>query len=256
MLKQPMRPGVPKPDPVRRPATTIRATATIRAVWVMLALAGLLLSLTAASSARAAQDGNSDAGAARGGDDSLLCRTAIVFEERSRRIPSQLLSAISLAESGRWNKQHKELRPWPWTVYAEGRGRYFKTKERAIREVRALKKKGVRNIDVGCMQVNLYYHPKAFDSLETAFDPASNVAYAGDLLTRLHKKTRSWSEAMGRYHSSTRSRKRNYAIKIMDLWHKERRRVFSERRAAAQKRYEELRQARLQRERQRGTSQN
>ncbi len=216
-----------------------RAAARAGPLFAAIAVSALLTGLPAAASTEGGKPG----------DDGLLCRSAISFEERARRIPSQLLSAISLAESGRWDKKRKELRPWPWTVYAEGRGRYFGDKQSAIREVRALKRKGVRNIDVGCMQVNLHWHPDAFDDLETAFDPASNVAYAGDLLTRLFKETRSWSEAMGRYHSSTRSRKRSYAMKIMDLWHKERRRVYTERRLAAQKRYEALREARLERER-------
>jgi hypothetical protein len=34
---------------------------------------------------------------------------------------------------------------------------------------------GIEVIDVGCMQVDLYYHPDAF-ALDAAFDPATSVA--------------------------------------------------------------------------------
>ena len=35
--------------------------------------------------------------------------------------------------------------------------------------------RGVRQVDVGCMQINLQSHPHAFASLEDAFDPGSNA---------------------------------------------------------------------------------
>ncbi|MDZ7712446.1 MAG: hypothetical protein U5L06_04740 [Rhodovibrio sp.] len=68
---------------------------------------------------------------------------------------------------------------------AEGRGRYLPSKAAAIAEVRDLQARGVSNIDVGCMQVNLHWHGDAFESLEQAFDPAYNVAYAAAFLLDL-----------------------------------------------------------------------
>ena len=38
--------------------------------------------------------------------------------------------------------------------------------------------RGVRLMDVGCMQVNLQMHPDAFPSLDAAFDPAAIRAHA------------------------------------------------------------------------------
>ncbi len=38
--------------------------------------------------------------------------------------------------------------------------------------------RGVQSIDVGCFQINMYYHPGAFATLEQAFDPRANAAYA------------------------------------------------------------------------------
>ena len=73
---------------------------------------------------------------------------------------------------------------------AEGQGRYLSSKLEAINEVRELQARGIRNIDVGCMQVNLYHHPDAFFSLEQAFDPAANVTYAAQFLRSLYRRHR------------------------------------------------------------------
>ena len=72
------------------------------------------------------------------------------------------------------------------------------------------------------MQVNLYCHGGAVDSLEQAIDPASNVAYAADYLERLYKSSRSWTTAAGHYHSMTPKRSQYYKMKVLKYWNKER----------------------------------
>ena len=160
-----------------------------------------------------------------------LCRAAATELERERRIPRQLLSAIALAESGRWDAVRGESFAWPWTVTAGGRSRYFETKEAALAHVRALSSAGVRNIDVGCMQINLLHHPDAFESLDQAFEPAANAAYAAGFLADLHDETRSWSRAISFYHSRTRALYQPYRKKVYKLWRIERQRVAAAHRA-------------------------
>jgi hypothetical protein len=96
-----------------------------------------------------------DTAAAKPLNAATVCESAIAQQERAQRIPPQLLHAISIVESGRWSKGEQENTAWPWTVMAEGKGRYLPSKSAAIREVRALQRRGIRNIDVGCMQVNM-----------------------------------------------------------------------------------------------------
>ena len=48
--------------------------------------------------------------------------------------------------------------------------------------VRALQLRGVRAIDVGCFQVDLFYHPCAFANLDDAFDPDANAFVAARIL--------------------------------------------------------------------------
>ncbi len=168
----------------------------------------------------------------------LLCRQAIAEAERAHRLPRQLLSALSIVESGRWSKARKEIIAWPWTIYAEGRGRYLKSKAAAIAEVRRLKARGVRNIDVGCMQVNLHYHPKAFANLSQAFEPRRNAAYAARFLANLKRETRSWSAAIGHYHSRTPKYAGPYRKEVKAAWRGERRRVAADRRNQIQARWQ------------------
>jgi hypothetical protein len=147
-----------------------------------------------------------------------LCAAATARQERMDGIPSHLLRAISLAETGRWDAVNRVNLAWPWTVTAKGEGRYFDTKAAAVAEVMALKSQGIRNIDVGCMQVNLFYHADAFPSLEDALDPASNVAYAAGFLKNLRVSQGSWTRAAGAYHSKNPNLGSAYRSRVMRLW--------------------------------------
>lgn len=166
-------------------------------------------------------------------DSTKICRDLIAEAEVRHRLPKLLMSAISLAESGRWNEQRKATIAWPWTVYAEGRGRYLPSKAAALAEVRELRRQGVRNIDVGCTQVNLHFHGDAFATLEEALDPARNIDFAARFLRKLHRETRSWSMAAGYYHSRTAKLNGPYRGRVLKHWSNERRRVAEERRRAA-----------------------
>jgi len=156
----------------------------------------------------------------------LLCRSEIARVEEAKEIPAHLLGAIALVESGRAAPGKWEVSAWPWTVMAQGKGRYLPSKEAAIAEVEKLRDQGVRNIDVGCMQVNLMYHPEAFASLEEAFDPALNVAYAASFLRALRDERGSWSKAVAHYHSATPERHIRYRTKVFAAWRDERRRAL------------------------------
>ena len=147
-----------------------------------------------------------------------MCAKATNRIERQEGIPRQLLRAISKAESGRLHRDKQIVMAWPWTVMAEGRGRYLETKAQAIAEVETLRARGVKNIDVGCMQINLGYHGEAFASLEEAFDPVTNVAYGGRFLRQLHAQTRTWAAATGRYHNADRDLGQSYRARVYRLW--------------------------------------
>ncbi len=135
-------------------------------------------------------------------EQSLLCRSAIQRVDPGSGLPPHMLSAIGRVESGRIDPVTGHVHPWPWTVNAEGQGRFFDTKSQAIAFVAQLQARGVRSIDVGCLQVNLMYHPSAFRDLEEAFDPVMNARYAVKFLNELRDKTGHWEDASAWYHSA------------------------------------------------------
>ena len=161
--------------------------------------------------------------------------------QRRHRIPAQLLSAVALAESGRWMSGKGVITAWPWTVNAKGEGRFFTTREGAEAALHDWWRQGVRNIDVGYMQVNLKYQDNAFATLEEALDPDSNIEYAARLLRKLFSRHRSWSQAVAHYHSATKSLNVTYRKKVMRLWYQERRWAINERRRLVQAAYERRR---------------
>ncbi len=209
-MKQPLT-----PDP-RRPA--LRGFPAALALALAVALATAL-----AGAAQAAQN-------PRETWNSCAQRTAAA--ELAAGMPTHLLTAVSKVESGRWRAESGEILAWPWTVTAGGEGRFLPSKEAAIAEVERLRAQGVTNIDVGCMQINLRYHPKAFDSLEQAFDPDRNVAYAIGFLRDLRERWGSWTRAVGSYHSNTPTLSGRYRAKVFKMVYAEKHRVAKKNRAA------------------------
>ncbi|MCF3630295.1 transglycosylase SLT domain-containing protein [Thalassospiraceae bacterium LMO-SO8] len=149
-----------------------------------------------------------------------ICLEAARAVERREGIPANLLAAIALTESGRFDKESGENFAWPWTVTSQGKGRYFATEAEARAEVEILLSQGVRNIDVGCMQINMHYHWNAFETLDHAFDPAANAAYAAKFLKAKYDETRNWLTAAGQYHSQTPENFRPYRIKVLSYWNR------------------------------------
>lgn len=146
------------------------------------------------------------------------CRQAAAAAERKYRIPAGLLAAIAMVETGRTVPGSKARTAWPWTIHAEGKGRWLDSREEAVAMVERLKAKGVKNIDVGCMQVNQMHHPDAFPDLESAFTPAVNADYAARFLSKLFRETKSWTKAAAYYHSRTPERAKRYKKLVLAAW--------------------------------------
>ncbi len=150
-----------------------------------------------------------------------ICIDTALRVNAAERLPKDMLPSIAITESGRTDPRTKAKVAWPWTVTTGGEGQYFPTKAAAVAEVGRLRARGVENIDVGCMQINLKYHPNAFSSLAEAFDPETNVRYAARFLKDLHQSWNSWSEAVRRYHSADADRglayEKRVAVNLRDL---------------------------------------
>jgi hypothetical protein len=151
-------------------------------------------------------------------DATLACGRAATQAERDWRIPTGLLAAIGTVESGRRASTGMFPMIWPWTINAEGRGFYQPSKAAAVGMVSALQLRGVRVIDVGCFQVDLFYHPNAFASLEQAFDPDANARAAARILSLGRLSSTGWDAAIAAYHSASPLLGAAYLHRVRAVW--------------------------------------
>ncbi|MGI4955202.1 MAG: transglycosylase SLT domain-containing protein [Janthinobacterium lividum] len=196
----------PTPEPARLAARRRDGHTGVMRTMLHAGIFGAILALHGAVAAPAPEP------------DRAACGTAIDAAERTARTAPGLLAAIGVVESGRTDLRTGARRPWPWTINAEGVGTYFPSKTAAITAVQALQARGVQSVDVGCMQVNLMHHPQAFRTLEDAFDPRINAAYAARFLNSLRARTADWPAAAAAYHSFTPERGAQYARLIAAVW--------------------------------------
>ena len=145
------------------------------------------------------------------------CTVAAQAAERAFELPPHLLETIGMVETGR-RAASGQTEAWPWSVNAAGQGHYLNDPAQAIAMVTSLRAMGVKLIDVGCFQMNLFHHPDAFRNLDEAFDPAQNAMAAGRFLRQLRDSTATWEEAVARYHSSNPELGRPYMQAVWARW--------------------------------------
>lgn len=141
-----------------------------------------------------------------------LCIREILLAQMRHNIPDNLLLGIGLQESGLY--RNGDLTVWPFAANAEGRGKYFETEAEAVAWVTQQQRAGITSIDVGCMQINMHWHPDAFDSVNEGFDPARNVEYAAAYLSRLYRSKGNWRDAAAAYHSGTQELGEAYLARL------------------------------------------
>ena len=177
---------------------------------VLVLIAGLIISLTSTVHANSKEH--------------LKCSQFFSKYERQYLLPSRLLKAIAMQESGKWNKDYQKKVPWPWTMNVRGKGYYFDSKAEAMKKFQHYRSQGIKSIDVGCMQVNMKYHGSHFNNYNQAFDPEYNIRYSAILLRKLYKKYGSWKVAVANYHAGSnrsaerKARGKRYSQKVLKYW--------------------------------------
>lgn len=149
-------------------------------------------------------------------DPQLLCLMASTHYERKYNIPKDVLSSISIVESGRWNKEYKVSLAWPWVVGIDGKGNFFNT----YNEAAIFLKKAVAanaNVDIGCHQVNWKMHGHHFNKPEELLHPKHNAQYAAYFLTQKFQAAKNWNKAIAHYHSQTQSLGTVYLQKVQKI---------------------------------------
>lgn len=114
-------------------------------------------------------------------------------------IPSTVLYAVALQESGIW--RNGRLVPWPWSLNVAGLSRRFATRADACTGLQqAMRATPHTRIDAGLGQINLGYHAQRITSPCDLLDPYRNLAIAAEILREQHTPGEDWLLAIGRYH--------------------------------------------------------
>jgi hypothetical protein len=132
----------------------------------------------------------------------------IAEQEELNKIPSGLLLAIATVESG----------SEPYALNIQGKSVIGRNKTEAVNLIHEALAKGITNIDVGVMQLNVKWHRENFKSIEEMLEPKKNIEYAASFLLTLYKKYGDWHKAVRFYHSSMAEYHRKYSRKITLAW--------------------------------------
>ena len=147
--------------------------------------------------------------------DLSLTTLPTVYKRVSKkyRIPPGLLYSIAMVESQLLVAQGT-VRPWPWTLNTSGKAHRFGTSTETVEAIKKLRNSGVRNIDVGLMQVNMIYHGHRFNSYSEHVNPYTNIDVAATILVAEKIECGDWWCAVGRYHSRKKVNSERYINKV------------------------------------------
>ncbi|MDX2049724.1 MAG: transglycosylase SLT domain-containing protein [Rickettsiaceae bacterium] len=149
--------------------------------------------------------------------ESSKCIMHFAKYEKQYDIPKDLLYSISLRETGKKHTEANKTIVWPWTLNIDGKGYYFNNKFEAIKFAKKAISEGVKNIDVGCMQINMKYHKNNFRSLAHAIEPKFNIAFGAKFLRDQYDRLGSWKQAVAAYHSSDAEKGSKYLSGVLKI---------------------------------------
>lgn len=152
-------------------------------------------------------------------NDKSICDKIARDVEITNSLPRNILTSISLVEAGR---KHEDglVQSWPWSLNHAGKSLFFDEKAEALEYLEKNITPEFKNIDVGCMQINVRWHRENFDSLDAMLDPRKNIEYAASFLTTLKSGKGSWEKAIKHYHSATPKLNVKYYAKVQTAWDK------------------------------------
>jgi soluble lytic murein transglycosylase-like protein len=128
-------------------------------------------------------------------DHARPCEREMARAAQLHGIPLGILYAVGLTETGRRGALH------PYALGAEGQTVFAGNIDDAMASFEIMRQKGIKLIDLGCMQINHYYHGDKFGSVRAMFDAAKNVDYAARFLKELKQREGSWTMAVARYNA-------------------------------------------------------
>jgi soluble lytic murein transglycosylase-like protein len=126
---------------------------------------------------------------------SNVCEREMIAAARAERVPLGVLYAVGLTETGRKGSLQ------PYALNIEGKAVFAESQKDALARFELARRAGKTLIDLGCMQINHYYHGTEFSSVSEMLEPRANVRYAARFLKELKTREGSWTMAVARYHA-------------------------------------------------------
>ena len=112
-----------------------------------------------------------------------------------------ILYAVALIESAQ-NNDSSTVAPWPWALNKSGQAIIPKSQEEAHTILKKSIAEGHQSIDVGLMQINLYWHGHKVESPEQLLNPVTNMKIGAGLLAEaIQSSPDNLALGIGRYHS-------------------------------------------------------
>lgn len=124
-----------------------------------------------------------------------ICEREMAQAAKTYDVPLALLYAVGMTETGQRGSLH------PYALNIENPSFFGANLEDALRRFDEARRSGARLIDIGCMQINFYFHSNRFPSPASMFNPHENVTYAARFLKELKEREGSWTLAAARYHA-------------------------------------------------------
>jgi len=120
---------------------------------------------------------------------------------RQRQIDPYILYAVALVESAN-SDDHTTITPWPWAINKAGKSIISASKQDAQRVLAKTIAEGNRHIDVGMMQINLYWHGHKVAKPEQLLNPVTNLEIGAKVLAEaIQSSPNNLELGIGRYHS-------------------------------------------------------
>ena len=124
-----------------------------------------------------------------------VCESEITAAAAKYQIPAGILYSVGLTETGRKGSLQ------PFAMNIEGKAYFESSADAVLQRFSAARAQGAKLIDLGCMQINYYFHGENFSSPNEMLDPRKNVEYAARFLSNLHARHETWTMAVARYHA-------------------------------------------------------
>lgn len=132
-----------------------------------------------------------------------------------------LVYSIALAESA-YGRGDNTIAPWPWTLRSSDGAFYAENKEQAVVRLESLiAEQGVKaKVDIGIMQINLYWNGHRVADPTTLLDPFVNLVKGAEILSETIQSSPGDLElGIGRYHHwVNEATARSYGRRVLSIY--------------------------------------